>query len=113
LKKEIILRKPDIAVAVGGDGTIKLIAESIMGTEIPLGILPGGSANGMAKELGVPTEPEAAMRLLVTGSLRTIHLVRVNGHVCVHLSDIGYNADVVRRFEQQSEGESGAICAQL
>jgi len=102
LRKKIIGMKPDIAVAVGGDGTIKLVAESVLQTEIRLGILPAGSANGMAKELGIPIEPKAAMRLLVTGSQRTIHLVRVNGHVCIHLSDIGYNADLVRRFEHQS-----------
>jgi len=102
LRERIKAVSPDIAVAVGGDGTIKLVAESVMETEIPLGILPAGSANGMAKELAIPMEAEAAMRVLVTGSSRKIHLTRINGHVCIHLSDIGYNADLVRRFEQQS-----------
>ncbi len=102
LRKKISEVKPDIAVAVGGDGTIKLIAETVMETEVPLGILPAGSANGMAKELGIPIEPEAALQLLVTGRRRTIHLVRVNGHVSIHLSDIGYNADLIHHFEQQS-----------
>ena len=102
LRKKITEVKPDIAVAVGGDGTINLIAESVMETDISLGILPAGSANGMAKELGIPLDPQAAMDLLMTGRQRVIHLVRVNGHVSIHLSDIGYNADVVRRFEQQS-----------
>ena len=102
LREKINAIKPDIAVAVGGDGTIKLVGESLMDTEIPLGILPAGSANGMAKELGIPSDPEAAMQLLVTGRPRTIHLLRVNGHVCIHLSDIGYNADLIRHYEQQS-----------
>lgn len=102
LREIISVAKPDIAVAVGGDGTIKLIAESLMNTNVSLGILPAGSANGMAKELGIPLDAEAALQLLVAGRTRTIHLLRVNGHVSIHLSDIGYNADLVRRFEQQS-----------
>jgi len=102
LREEIGVVGPDIVVAVGGDGTIKLVAESVMETKIPLGILPAGSANGMAKELGIPMDSEAALRVLMTGRSRNVHLIRINGHVCIHLSDIGYNADLVRRFEQQS-----------
>ena len=49
---------PDRVVAVGGDGTIKSVAELTLGTGIPLGIIPAGSANGMAKELGLPIDLE-------------------------------------------------------
>ena len=85
-------------VAIGGDGTIKLVAEALMGTKIPLGIIPAGSANGLAKELQIPTDINAALDVATDGSLRKIHTVRVNAELCIHLSDIGLNAFMVKRF---------------
>lgn len=101
LRDEIAGIKPDQVVAVGGDGTIKLLAEVLLGLDIPLGILPAGSANGMAKELNIPTEPELALKLLTEGSPHRIHLVKVNEELCIHLSDIGFNAYVVKTFDAQ------------
>jgi len=85
-------------VAIGGDGTIKLVAEALMSTKIPLGIIPAGSANGLARELKIPTEIRAALDVVIDGSIRKIHMVRVNGELCIHLSDIGLNAFMVKRF---------------
>ena len=51
LHRAIADLKPDRVVAVGGDGTLKIVAEQLLGTGIPLGVLPAGSANGMAREL--------------------------------------------------------------
>ncbi|MBC7422662.1 MAG: diacylglycerol kinase family lipid kinase [Ferruginibacter sp.] len=93
---------PTLVVAVGGDGTVKLVAECVFEKNILLGILPGGSANGLAKELGIPMEPQAALQILVTGNIKKIHLIRVNEHLCIHLSDIGFNAFVIKKFEAQS-----------
>jgi len=85
-------------VAIGGDGTLKLVAEALTGTTIPLGIIPAGSANGLAKELNIPTDIKAALDVVIHGEIRKIHMVRVNGELCVHLSDIGLNAFMVKRF---------------
>ncbi len=93
-------RRPGLVIAVGGDGTVKLVAESLKNTSIPLGILPAGSANGMAKEFGIPDDPEAAMNIIVQGIQRKIHLIMVNDELCIHLSDIGFNAYVVKKFEE-------------
>ena len=95
--------KPDRVIAVGGDGTVKLVAEQILDKpEIHLGILPAGSANGMAKELGIPMDPAEAIQLCVDGVPQQIHLVKVNDHICIHLSDVGFNAFVIQMFEKQS-----------
>lgn len=99
LKTDIINKKPDKVIAVGGDGTIKLVAEMILKTDIPLGILPAGSANGMARELNIPLDPGKALELVCTGEARPIHLVRINKELCIHLSDIGFNAYIVKKFE--------------
>jgi diacylglycerol kinase (ATP) len=97
--EEIQLFSPDRVVAVGGDGTIKLVAECLMHTKQSLGILPAGSANGLAKELGIPQDHEKALNVIVTGNLKKIHLVKINDHVCIHLGDIGLNAHTVKKFE--------------
>ncbi|KAA5533336.1 diacylglycerol kinase family lipid kinase [Taibaiella lutea] len=99
LKESIASFEPDIVVAVGGDGTIKLVAEVVMQTSIAIGVIPAGSANGMAKELKIPLEPLEALELIVKGIAKPIHLTRVNNKLCIHLSDIGFNASLVKRFQ--------------
>jgi diacylglycerol kinase (ATP) len=91
---------PERVVAVGGDGTVKLLAELLKETIIPLGILPAGSANGMAKELEIPAEIENALKVITDGVCRKIDMIRINEeHNSIHLSDIGLNAMLVKNFE--------------
>ena len=104
--------KPDKVVAVGGDGTIKLVAECLLQKKIPLGILPAGSANGLAKELGISDVPAEAITTLLEGEIKKIHLIKVNDHLCIHLSDIGFNAYVIKKFEiQKGRGMWGYLKA--
>jgi diacylglycerol kinase (ATP) len=89
----------DRVVAVGGDGTLKLVASCLLKSEIPIGIIPAGSANGMAKELGIPTSAGEALDIAVNGKAEKIHVVMVNNELCIHLADIGFNAYVVKKFD--------------
>ena len=89
IKEKIKLFDPHQVVAVGGDGTVKLVAECVLNTPILLGILPAGSANGLAKELGIPDIPQKAIDVLVAGFTKKIHITQINNHLCIHLSDIG------------------------
>jgi YegS/Rv2252/BmrU family lipid kinase len=102
IRKLIKELKADKVVAVGGDGTVKLVAECLLGTDTAMGILPGGSANGMARELGIPDNPAEAMEIVLNGQIKEIHLLKVNKELCIHLSDIGFNAFVVKKFEDDS-----------
>ena len=99
IKQKIEEYKPQRVIAVGGDGTVKLAAQCLMQTNIPLGILPAGSANGMAKELEIPGNAEDALEIVVNGTVKKIHLLKINDELCIHLSDIGFNAFVVKKFE--------------
>jgi diacylglycerol kinase (ATP) len=99
IKERINVFKPTQAIAVGGDGTVKLVAECIIKTSITLGILPGGSANGLARELGIPEDPVKALDVVVHGIVRKIHTTTVNDQLCIHLSDIGLNAYLMKKFE--------------
>lgn len=99
IREKIKTAKADRIVAVGGDGTLKLLVEVLQGTGTPVGLLPAGSANGMAKELGIPLDPRGALAVLINGEPEKIHLTRVNDEFCIHLSDLGFNAFVVKKFE--------------
>ena len=92
--------KPDQVVAVGGDGTVSMVAGCLMNTGIPLGIVPAGSANGMATELGLPTDVEKSLEVITGGHTLQSDVLQVNDkYLCLHLSDIGLNAKLIRYFE--------------
>ena len=101
IKEKIKSFSPQKVVAVGGDGTVKLVAECILNTKIQLGILPAGSANGLAKEFNISNIPVEALQILLKGNIQKIHAIKVNDELCIHLSDVGLNAYVVKEFENQ------------
>lgn len=101
LKTYLEIISPDKVVAVGGDGTVKMIAEAVSGTDIPIGIIRGGSANGMASELGIPADLNEALSIIADGEKRAIDTIRINkSELCIHLSDIGLNALLIKQFEK-------------
>lgn len=114
IKDKIAAFTPQKVIAVGGDGTIKLVAECVLQKNIALGILPAGSANGLAKELGISSDPVQALDVIAKGHTKKIHATNVNDHLCIHLSDIGFNAYVVKEFENRRvRGMWGYIAASL
>lgn len=98
IKRLIAEFRPDCVAAAGGDGTVNLVAGILAQTEIAMLIIPSGSANGMAKELGI-NNIELALSLLSVGVQKKIDLVRINGRISIHLADVGLNARIVKRFE--------------
>jgi diacylglycerol kinase (ATP) len=96
-------------VAVGGDGTLLLAARLAMNTEMNLGVVPFGSANGMARELHVHDRIfnliardrlKAAWAIIRRGQVRFIDMIRINQTAyCLHIGDIGLNAKIVKRFK--------------
>lgn len=98
LKVIVANSNADRVIAVGGDGTIKLVAECLLQTETPMGIIPAGSANGMARELGIPTTIKESLDVVVNGQPKKIHAITVNNELCIHLADIGFNAYIVKKF---------------
>lgn len=92
--------KPEKVVAVGGDGTVSMVASEVLGKNIALGILPAGSANGMARELDIPLTPNEALKTVETGRIINADVINVNDKICLHLSDIGLNALLIKHFEE-------------
>ncbi len=103
IKSVIEKSKADRVIAVGGDGTLKLVAECLLGTETPIGIIPAGSAKGKAKELGIPLDVVEAINLAISGEAKQIHATMINKELCIHLADIGFNAYLVKKFDELAE----------
>ena len=105
IKKQIDKIKPDTVVAAGGDGTIQLVAKILLPYQVTMGILPLGSANGLATALEIPKDPiVAAANIVQSTKVRRIDMLRFNKkHLCIHLSDIGVNALIVKKYEEAGE----------
>ncbi|MFO8000101.1 MAG: diacylglycerol kinase family protein [Marinilabilia sp.] len=93
---------PQTAVAVGGDGTVNILAEILKNRPVKLGIIPTGSANGMAYELNLPTNIDQAFSVIARGASKRIDLLKINRqYTAVHLSDLGMNARIIKRFDHE------------
>ncbi|WP_172594544.1 diacylglycerol/lipid kinase family protein [Mariniphaga sediminis] len=100
--------QPHTIIAVGGDGTVNMVAKILIGSDIRLGIIPAGSANGLAYNLGIPENFEAALKKNLQDAANPVDVIKMNGkHYCLHLGDIGLNARIVKRFEK--EGSKGML----
>lgn len=103
IAKKIKELSPEKVVAVGGDGTINLVAKQLLNTSIPFGILRGGSANGMATELKIPTDPSVALETILKGKTRKCDVIKINeNEISLHLSDLGLNARLVKYYDKSS-----------
>lgn len=102
LKLAIAEYSPDKIASVGGDGTTLFTAIELLDYDIPMGIIPLGSANGMAAELYVNPKPiEALKDLLISEVVEGLDMVVVNNeHYSIHIGDVGVNASIVESYEK-------------
>ena len=89
-------------IIVGGDGTIKMVAEAVQDHNVILGIIPGGSANGLSVDLNLPEELEENLKIAFHNSYMEMDMISINGKKSLHLSDIGINAELVRNYENSN-----------
>ncbi|MGB3851176.1 MAG: diacylglycerol kinase family protein [Tunicatimonas sp.] len=86
-------------LVAGGDGTIKLIAEVLRDRDIAIGILPTGSANGLARSLDIPLATEDALTVALGDCFQKADALCINNNLCLHISDLGVNAELIRHYE--------------
>jgi len=99
IEKIILEFQPDRILVAGGDGTIQLVAEALKNHEIPIGILPAGSANGLALNLKLPTYIKEQLKVALGDSFFKIDTLQINDRTCLHIADFGINAELVRNFQ--------------
>jgi diacylglycerol kinase family enzyme len=85
----------------GGDGTQNAVAAQLAGTGIPYGVLPMGTLNHFAKDLGIPLDLDVAVRTIATGVQKQVDVGEVNGQVFLNNSSLGLYPDIVRDREKQ------------
>ncbi len=85
-----------IVVAAGGDGTINEVVNGLVGTDVALGILPVGTMNVFAAELGLPGDLDEAWAIIRAGRTRRVDLLRANQQYFVQLAGVGLDAQVVQ-----------------
>ena len=92
---QAILENADIVVAAGGDGTINEVVSGVIGSNVPVGIIPMGTANVLALELGLPRRPVDIAAALTDGHTRPLHLARVNGRRFLLMAGAGFDGQGV------------------
>ena len=101
--KTAVGERPSAIVAAGGDGTVSAVVAAIVDTDIALGVLPLGTLNHFAKDLGLPLDLEAAVDRLLSGATRRVDVGEVNGRTFVNNSSLGLYPDIVRDRERQQK----------
>lgn len=99
LTKESINQQAQIIVACGGDGTINEVASTLVGTTIPLGIIPIGSGNGLASNLHIPKNIKKALHIIKNNQSTTIDVGQINGRYFFSNTGFGFTAHVIENYE--------------
>ena len=102
-------KKVDTIVLCGGDGTLHYAAPALLKSKLPLGILPLGTANDLARSLKIPRELDDAIDLILSGETTNISLGRVNGTPFFNVANVGLGADVNRAMSGGRKKRWGAL----
>lgn len=102
-------REVDLVVIGGGDGTLRAALSALVDTGLPLGILPLGTANDLARTLGIPTDIAAAAQIVADGTTRPVDLGEVNGRFFANVASIGYSADLARNLTAEAKSRWGKL----
>ena len=106
LAREAAANGFDTVVAIGGDGTINETARGLAGTKTALAVIPRGSGNGFARELGMPLNFEEAVMRLQRGSIAPCDVGRANGELFLNVAGVGLEAEIAWQFMEH--GKTGA-----
>ncbi len=111
LAKAAITANADLILASGGDGTVSMVAGALIGSGIPLGIIPRGTANAFAASLGLPRffTIQAACNTILAGKTRTVDAARCNDMPMILLAGIGYEAETVELASRELKTQWGAM----
>ncbi|MEM6716344.1 MAG: methylglyoxal synthase [Cyanobacteria bacterium P01_F01_bin.56] len=107
--QQAIAEGAEIILASGGDGTVSAVASSVVETDIPLGIIPRGTANAFSVALGIPTDMRSACETILAGTTRVVDVARCNGQPYILLAGIGFEAEMVDRANRELKNRLGVL----
>jgi diacylglycerol kinase (ATP) len=96
--REGVERRADLVIAWGGDGTVNGAASAVAESGIPFAIVPGGSGNGLARDLSIPFDPAAALEIAASGKPRAIDAGDLHGSLFFNVAGIGFDARIADRL---------------
>jgi lipid kinase YegS len=106
---DAVRRGSDAVVAVGGDGTLNDVLNGVMGSDVPLAIIPLGTANDFARQIGVPDDPRAALALLFEHEPRPMDVGLLNGRAFLNVSSAGFGAETTAETSAAAKGVLGPL----
>jgi diacylglycerol kinase (ATP) len=107
--REMVQEKPDLIVIWGGDGTINEVVNGMFGTGIPLGFLPGGTANLMVRELTIPVNVPKAIRVIGTDNRRLISVGQANDRYFLLMVGVGFDSAVIQNVNLSIKRKLGKL----
>lgn len=99
----------DAVVVCGGDGSISSAAPALIESGLPLGIVPAGTANDLARTLSIPLDFAAAADLVVAGHIRRIDVGLVNGHAFFNVASIGLSSELAQKLDPETKKRFGRL----
>ncbi|MEL6816912.1 MAG: YegS/Rv2252/BmrU family lipid kinase, partial [Cyanobacteria bacterium J06598_3] len=108
LARQAVKKGADCVIASGGDGTVSAISGELVATDIPLGIIPRGTANAIASAFGISNDIVTACNTVLTGIPRSIDMASCNDRPLLLLAGIGLEADVVSQADRQLKDKIGS-----
>jgi diacylglycerol kinase (ATP) len=111
LVNEAIAQGADLVIASGGDGTVSEVAGALIGTHIPLGVIPRGTANAFAASLGLPRvlPIRNACQVILQGYTRKVDAAFCNGLPMVLLAGIGFEAQTIELASREMKDQWGVL----
>ena len=103
----------DLVVLSGGDGTMNAAAEALFADPAAFAVLPLGTANDLARVLGIPADPVAVARIVLQGRRNRIDLGRANDRLFFNIATIGLSARLARAIDKQTKKRFGALAYPL
>ena len=112
LAVQAIAQDADMIIASGGDGTVSAVAGAVIGTEIPLGVIPRGTANAFGMALGITqqlNQLRRACEIILAGKTRVIDAARCNDRPLILLAGIGYEAETIEKADREAKKRWGTL----
>lgn len=112
LAPNAVLQQADLIIASGGDGTISAVAGAVIGTKIPLGVIPRGTANAFAMALGISQQIapiRKACEIILAGKTRIIDAAYCNELPLILLAGIGYEAETIEKADREAKNRWGSL----
>jgi diacylglycerol kinase family enzyme len=100
LARAALARGARTVVAWGGDGTVNEVGSALVHTDAAMAIVPAGSGNGLARELGIPCDPARAIEIALRGTDRTMDAGELDGHLFFNIAGLGLDANIAQGFAE-------------